>query len=344
MIFKPHRAAPSPQADAESEEPATLTRPRLKARLGIVIVHYRTPQLAIDCVSSMSAQLELNDARIVIVDNKSGDGSAEEIAAFLEDAADDRDAWKARVGLVRARANMGFAGGNNLGLNFLDADCYLLLHPDALIPPGGLSMLLDAADAHPDAGVIGPRVQDPEGETIAGAFHARSLGSEFVGGVRTGLAGAVNPDAGRARRVIDGPQEVSWVSFSAALLRRDALEATGPLDDGYFLHFEDADYCRSMRRAGWRIVCDPSALVIRLSDDSPNASPASQAYYASRTRYFRKSLGVVGPTLANLAWLAGRGLGQLGGVVTRRSGSEINQPTNIWRNWSNPMRDWREQG
>jgi hypothetical protein len=108
------------------------------------------------------------------------------------------------------------------------------------------------------------------------------------------------------------------VSFACVLLRRSMIEAIGPLDEGYFLYFEDVDYCLRARRAGWRARQAPGARVVHLEGGSGPVASLRAAHgrlpgyvYASRARYFRQKGGRLGLVAANLAWLVGRGLARL---------------------------------
>ena len=99
------------------------------------------------------------------------------------------------------------------------------------------------------------------------------------------------------------------------MVRREVIETIGLLDEGYFLYFEDSDYCRAARAAGYRIQCFPSARVVHLRGGASAAKPqpeerkrAPRYLYASRTRYFRKGYGTLGLWAANALWCVGRGL------------------------------------
>jgi GT2 family glycosyltransferase len=113
------------------------------------------------------------------------------------------------------------------------------------------------------------------------------------------------------------------VSFACALIRREVIEKVGLLDEGYFMYFEDSDYCRAARAAGFRVHYFPSAHVVHLRAgvSSVRSAPTSRGVrrsrkrerrpryiYASRTRYFRKGYGAVGLLAANALWYLGRGL------------------------------------
>lgn len=328
---------------ARSSDPEP-SGPRLKAHLGVVIINYRTPALVEDCLNSLGPQLEGADARVVVVDNCSADGSADRLARFLSDSAAD---WKDRVALIRSAVNTGFSGGNNIGLRYLDAPFYLLLNSDTLVRENALDETLKATARHPSAGVIGVRLEDPDGTAQRSAFRFMSPLSEFLAGAQTGILDTVFSFARVYRPVPTSAVDADWVSFACVLIRREAIEKAGLMDDGYFMYFEDADFCRAVKNAGFDVVYDPAPRVVHLRGGS---SPVKKAlrdgarppayYYAARTRYFRKSFGPLGPALANLAWSLGRAVGSLkklaGGDGPRAC---IDQGKDQWLNWRNPLGD-----
>ena len=335
---------------ASADDSGACVSPQ-KAGLGVVIVNYRTPELVEGCLSSFADQLEDVDARIVVVDNHSNDGSADRIAAFI-DAKSEAD-WKARVRLVRSPSNAGFSGGNNLGLACLDAPFYLLVNSDARARPGAVKALMDAAARHPRAGVIGPRLEDEDtdkgGSGQISAFRFKTPFSEFLHTARIAVLDRIFDFALVHRPLSEKAMETDWVSFASVLIRAEALKAAGPMDEGYFMYFEDADYCRLVKRAGWGVVYDPAARFVHLRGGSSPVKTNMREkkrppayYYASRTRYFRRAFGPAGPTLANFAWLAGRLAARARNLVGRPAPAICEkEAADIWTNWRAPLGDRR---
>ncbi len=110
-----------------------------------------------------------------------------------------------------------------------------------------------------------------------------------------------------------GVAHYDWVSFACAMIRADVVRDVGILDEGFFLYYDDADYCRTVRKAGWKIGCCETARVVHLEGQS-NELPEKalrrerkpRYYYVSRSRYFAKHTGTVGLWAANIAWTTGR--------------------------------------
>ncbi|MEM6413685.1 MAG: glycosyltransferase [Pseudomonadota bacterium] len=331
--------------------------PMVKAFVGVVLVHHRAPAHLKRSLESLGPQLERANARIVIVDNHSNDGSAEEIARYLSDAYGEGASWKLRVSLIRSATNRGFAGGINYGLSFFDAPFNMIVATGAEVHPGTLNQLLRTAKANPKAGVIGARIAARNSErpsdqgtrqqnqksdaSNAFAFHGLSPMSEFAEAAQIPALSAAKAIGKRATRA-------NWVRFACALIRRKAITAAGPLDEQYYMYFEDADYCRTVRKKGFTVLCDPSATVSVAALSLRNKSPflmkkptafekttnktkqvcspdnkdlaplhgaaaraeksPAEHFQASRERYFRKRLGPFGPLFANIGWQLGRGI------------------------------------
>lgn len=329
---------------AEPATPAVATS-RPSCALGIVVINYKSAGLIRDCVSALARDLEPLDARVAIVDNFSNDGSAEEIEGWLSGA----EPWKRRVTIIRAKTNSGFSGGNNQGVAALDAPFYLLINSDAIVRPGAVARLLETAAQEKDAAIIAPRLEDPDGAAQISCFHFHSPLSEFLSAAQTGPLDKLFGFAVVPRPVSETRGECQWVSFACVLLRREALAAAGPMDEGYFMYFEDADYCARLRRAGFRIVQEPGARVVHLRGGTAPVKALMKAkkrppayYYAARTRYFRKWYGPLGPIAANLMWIAGRGLAHFRALFGKPAPLLCeHQGKDHWINWRDPLGDRR---
>lgn len=327
--------------------PAALasTTARAPCALGIVVINYKSAALTRDCVSALAPDLAALDARIAVVDNFSNDGSAEELEHWLGGT----EPWKRRVRLFRSGANSGFSGGNNQGIAALDAADYLLINSDAIVRPGAVARLLETAGQEQDAGIIAPRLEDPDGTAQISCFRFHSPLSEFLAAAQTGPLDALFRFAVVPRPVSGTRADCQWVSFACVLLRRDALEAAGPMDEGYFMYFEDADYCARVRRAGFRVVYEPAARAVHLRGGTAPVKALMKAkkrppayYYAARTRYFRKWWGPLGPVAANLMWLAGRGVARLRALLGKPAPLLCDsQGKDQWINWRDPLGDRR---
>ena len=243
---------------------------------------------------------------------------------------------------MRARTNAGFSAGNNLGIRAIDAEAYLLLNSDTLVRPGAISRLQGHLRRHPDAAIAAPRLEGPDGEPQVSSFRQATPLTEFLRAARTGPLDRLFSRHVTAKPIPGRPEDTDWVSFAAVMIRSNAVERVGLLDEGYFMYFEDADFCWRARRAGWRVRYCPDACVVHLQGGSSSFNALGAAgmrlpayHYASRARYYAKLYGHAGLWLANALWAAGRCVSLAREAFERR-------PTHVcerqgWDNWTN----WR---
>ncbi len=253
-------------------------------RLSVVVVNFNAGEMLERCLSSLVAHLSAFDWEGVVVDNCSTDGSEERVARFAP-----------RVRLVRNRENAGFGRGVNQGAAATTAPFVLLLNPDASLLPGAAEALCECLDRHPDCAVVGPGVVNEDG-TIQGSARGDP---DMLTGVfgRSTLLTRLFPTLAPARRNVvlsaelrDGEDsiEVDWVSGACMLVRRDAFERVGGFDERFFLYWEDADLCRRLRAAGFRIRYRARAKVVHVvGRSSGSAAPlAIRAFHRSAYLYY----------------------------------------------------------
>jgi GT2 family glycosyltransferase len=259
----------------------------------------------------------------VVVDNGSGDGSLARIAAAIE-----AEGWGGWARAVDAGGNRGFSAGNNVGLRLLLADpappaWLLLLNPDTVVQPGALPALLARGAAGPRIGIVGSRLEGPDGTPLWSSFPFPSPVFELDRGLRLGLL-TDRLARGRPAALPQVPCRVDWVSGACLLVRRELLDAIGLMDEGYFLYYEEVDLCRRAARAGWECWYEPAARVVHLEGQSTGVSSrdstgrTSRWLLESRRRYLVKHLGLARAALADLAWLGGHLLWRLRMVLQRR--------------------------
>lgn len=315
----------------------------------VVIVCYRAVELTIDCLRSLEPEIRsIPGAKVAVCENGTGPGAANRLAQAIRE-----EGWQDWVWLKAIEPNCGFTGGNNAILRDAMAwpeppQTFLLLNADTIVRPQAIRLMLDALRARPDIGIVGPRLEHPDGEPQISCFRAPSPMSEFLEAARTGPLTRLLGDRAVAPNAHQTMQEPDWISFACALIRREVVEQVGYLDDGYYLYFDDPDYCRRARRAGWGILYAPQASVVHLVGQSNPVMALSAArrrrpryYYASRTRYFAKSYGIAGLWLANLAWTAGRTVSLLREVLgTKPPHTCASQWRDIWTNALRPRTGW----
>jgi len=310
-------------------------------RLAIVIVNYRTPNLTIDCLASLQTEVEVGQHCVVVVDNASGDDSVEQIQQAIT-----ANNWSEWVKVLPSPVNGGFSAGNNLGIKAITADAYLLLNSDTIVRPGAIASLIKAMETHPQAGLISPRLEWPDATPQISCFRYRSPVSELIASAATGPITQLLNSYDVPIPVSDEAIEPEWTSFACVLIRREVIDQIGLMDEGYFMYFDDIDYCRMARNAGWKILHWPEARVVHLRGGSSPVKAAMAArkrpkayLYASRTRYFTKFYGYTGLWIANLLWLAGRSISLVREWVGKKQPHTCeSEASDIWINWRNPMK------
>ncbi|MEQ8178562.1 MAG: glycosyltransferase family 2 protein [Amphiplicatus sp.] len=286
--------------------------PRQQPRIAVVIVNYRTAAMVIDHFEPLKRECaDFSGAVVYIVDNASPNGDGEKLKAFA--------AGEPLIRFIQSTENGGFGAGNNIALKEALAasepfDYILLLNPDAYPRAGALKTLADFMAAHPQAGVVGPRLEHEDGEPQVSAFRYFSPMSELDWSARTGFVSKLLKRWDVAPPHRDETRAVDWLSGAALFFRREVFEAVGLFDETYFLYFEETDLMLRARRAGWRSWFAPEARVVHHQGKSLEAARGAGApriapeyWYRSRAHYFRKNHGVVGAFLADAAWMAGAG-------------------------------------
>ncbi len=311
--------------------------------LSCVIVNYRTPHLILDCLATLLPELNGMNACVVVVDNHSGDDSAEVIRAWLV----THDV-EGKVTFVQSNQNAGFSAGNNIGIKAHKAQHYLLLNSDTLIRPGAIQALLDTAIRFPEAGLISPRLEWPDSMGQESCFRFHTPFSELSGASQTGLIDRLLGNYIVALPVQTQIARPQWTSFACVLIKDEVFRQVGLLDEGYFMYFEDVEFCYRARKAGWDIVHNPVARVVHLCGGSSLVNKKTQLKkrlpkysYESRARYFYQTHGWLGLTTANLLWWIGRIVSGTRQLLGRSDKAAIEgQWLDIWVNWFNPLKPY----
>ena len=309
-------------------------------RLAVVILNYKTPQLVIDCLHSLKNEIDPAQDYVVVVDNCSPDDSAEIIQTTLT-----QNNWH-WCSLIQPPNNAGFSAGNNFGMQSVAAEAYLLVNSDTIIRPNAITHLLDALEKHPEAGIISPRLEWPDTTPQISCFRDISPASQIINAAQTGPITKILKSFDIPIDVSDTPMQPDWTSFAAVLLRGTAVQQIGWMDEGYFMYFEDCDYCRRARNAGWQILHWPTARIVHLRGGSSNVKAATKArkrrpayWYEARSRYFAKFYGgAAGLWVANLAWHSGQAVARLREVVGNKEPHHCDyEGRDIWLNWRTPL-------
>lgn len=252
----------------------------MRDSLSIIIVSYNARAHLEVCLRSLAAAPPAIPHQIVVVDNASGDGSAAAVRA----------GWPG-VTVIELPANAGFAAGNNAGIRATRGDLILLLNNDTIVPPGAIDRLVARLRAHPGAAVAGPRLVDASqrvelsfGPMISPWAELRQKWTAALYARGVGMA------TRWVERAASLEREVDWVSGACLLVRRDAAERAGLLDERFFLYTEDVDFCAAIRANGGRILFTPESEIVHLRGRSRATAPAAMnaAYRRSHLAFYEK--------------------------------------------------------
>lgn len=311
----------------------------------VVIVNYRTPGLVVDCLRSLADEVAGEPGlRAIVVDNASGDDSPTVIGSAIRDHG---WSWAELKPLAR---NGGFAFGNNAAVRDLLAGpnppAYVwLLNPDTLVRPGAVTALLDFIQARPDVGIAGGRLEFPDGTPQTAAFRFPSLVAEFEDTIRIGPVSQMLARFRVPGPIRDDPHPTDWVNGASMMVRREVFETIGLMDEGYFLYFEETDFCRRARRFGWPVWHVPASRVVHLEGQSTGVTGANQSqkprpayWFDSRARYFGKHLGGGWALVADVIFVVGFGLWRIQRRLRRKPDPD---PPGLWRDFvRHALRQW----
>lgn len=311
-------------------------------KLCVVLLNYRTPGLVVDCLSLLVPELEGINARVIVVDNHSEDDSIATISKWIS-----ARNYSSLVEIVDSGFNGGFAAGNNFGIGRVSSKYYLLLNSDTLLRGGSIQEMLHAMDANDRIGLLSPRLEWPDSTPQESCFRFHTPISEMIASSGTGVVLKLFSGFEVAQRVSDSSANYDWVSFACVLVRGQVFDDIGLLDDGFFMYFEDVEFCFRTKRAGWTIRNHPAAKVVHLrggsspvKDNIKERKRQVRYYYESRTRYFYKLYGRFGLLVANFLWTIGWLFACLRSVVQPRFQVPVCkfEWKDIWTNFGSPQK------
>lgn len=253
--------------------------------LAVVIVAYETPDHLTACLRSLAAAGVLGRDRVIVIDN-SRTPSCAEVARQT-----------AGVDLIRNERNVGYARAVNQGIAAAGpaARFVLIVNPDIEVHPGAVEELLDAMVEHPEAGLAGAKLLNPDG-TLQHSCRRFYTASTVL--LRRTFLGRLFPRhrALREHLMVDWDHEsmrdVDWLLGACLLARRAAIEDVGLMDERFFLYFEDVDWCARMHARGWKVLYVPDAVMVhhhrRESARSGLFHPSRRSHLASVLRFYEK--------------------------------------------------------
>ena len=236
-------------------------------------------------VSARAVLASTSPVELIVVDNGSTDGSIDQLRQVV--------GLDTRLIVIDAHANLGFARANNLALLSARGDLVLLLNPDCIVEKDTVARMRALMAARPDAGMAGCLIRNPDGSEQPGCRRSVPTPSRSL--VRTlGLArffpGRFEDFVLAGQPLPSEATEVEAISGAFMLVRRTALERVGVLDEGYFLHCEDLDWCMRFRAAGLPILFVPDVTVVHYKGHCGRDRPVRVQWHMHRgmVRFYGK--------------------------------------------------------
>ncbi len=260
----------------------------MKKHISIIIVHYNTPKDTKTCLQSLFAlQHDSFQYHIIVVDNGSKEAFSLPSSLLAEHP---------EIELIRSESNLGFSGGNNLGLQYAvdhhDSDFFLLLNSDTVVDPAFLQNMFQLASKEAGIGLVVPKIYFHRGYEFWQDDYQRDELHKvlwYAGGSidwQNLLAFHIGVDE-VDRGHFDSVSETEFATGCALLLSREALERVGLLDEAFFLYLEDVDYSVRVKEAKLRVLYCPTAKVWHKISRSTGGSGSSlQTYYQTRNRLY----------------------------------------------------------
>ena len=249
--------------------------------VSIIIVNWNTKEFLIPCVRSVFEKGQEMDWEVIVVDNGSRDGSGSEVKKAFP-----------FVHLVENEKNSGFAKAANQGFQKASGRYVLLLNPDTQVKEEAIEGLVSFMETHPRVGISGAQLLNSDGSKQNSIANFPSLATELLNkSLLRWLFPKKFPGKGRE---YPEPIEVDSVIGACMMVRRDALNQVGLLDEDYFLFLEETDWCYRMKRRGWKVFHVPQAEIIHFQGKSAEKETALAKieYYHSRYLFFKKHRGL----------------------------------------------------
>ncbi len=304
----------------------------------IVILNYRTPRMTLECLESLAMPGgRPAHSRVVITDNASGDDSVAQMTAAIESRG-----WSDWARVMPLPRNGGFAYGNNAAIREALAsdnppEYVWLLNSDTLVRSGAGDTLVEFLEQRPTVGMVGSRLEFPDGTAQGSVFRFPSLLSELDEALHFGPLTRLLINHVIMRPIPEEACPADWVAGASLMIRREVFDAIGLLDEGYFLYYEEVDFCLRAAQANWPCSYEPASHVVHLIGQSTGVTnaqallrPRPQYWFDSRRRYFLHHHGRAFTALLDALWSTGFAIGRTLAWLRRKPRLD---PPRLWRDY-----------
>lgn len=243
-----------------------------------IIVTYNSTDHLRRCLTSINDHNDWTQFKIHIVDN----GEDADLSLMLESFPTVRK--------VPNQKNIGFAKAVNRAMDMSTAPYICVLNPDTIISDRFLEKCLGYFKYHPSVSTLGPKIYNEDG-TIQGSARSFPTLLTSLFGRTSWLTKAYPRNAISKKNIVNidslctSPVEVDWVSGACMVIRREAVNNVGNLDERFFMYWEDADWCRRMHEKGWKVIYFPEASLLHICGQSSKTRPIKSIYHFHKSCY-----------------------------------------------------------
>jgi GT2 family glycosyltransferase len=295
--------------------------------LSIIIINFNAEELILRCLQAVYNTIGSLDCEVIVVDNASTDDSINVV----------RKAYP-QVRLFCNQENIGFARANNQALQVARGQYFLLLNSDAFVHEGAIVTLIKFMESHPDTGAAGCRLVYEDGSLQRSCYSFPTPITELWQTLWLDRLFARSPVFGKFRMTywdFNSDRDVDWVMGAVMILRKEAIDQVGLLDEEYFMYSEEMDLCYRLKQAGWKVsfVSEATATHLWGGTSRQNKELAFIRLYKSRVMFSRKHYGYLTTILYKMVLFAGSLIRVLGGAIAGlfRKNEEIQYGTrNYW--------------
>jgi GT2 family glycosyltransferase len=282
--------------------------------LAVIIVTWNARDYIDGCLSSLRSISSWVKASVLVIDNKSTDGTPEIIQEKYPE-----------VALITNPANQGFAAANNIGIRRSTSRYLLLLNPDTVVRPGALEGLVGFMDSHQECWAAGPALFNGDGSPQRTGVRFPSIWNMIVESLFLDRVFPRSRIFGRHRELYEDPataRPVDFVQGSCMIVRREVIDTIGGLDEDFFMYFEETDWCYRMKQAGGNVYYTPDGEVIHFGGGTVAHYDERRLlhYHRSLLLFYRKHSTAIAGILLRAVLLVRSALRMVvwGGIVVSR--------------------------
>lgn len=250
--------------------------PKKQPLVSVVTLNWNLTEVTSDFLRSIRDQNTYPNLEVIVVDNGSTENPSEAFKAVYPD-----------VNVILVGRNLGFTGGNNVGIRAATGDYLFIVNNDTEFTPGLIEGLLEIFEQYPDAGMVSPKFHYyfHKGTIEYAGYKSVNM---FTG--RNGMIGCREPDQGQYNEV----KETNYAHGGGMMVSRKVVDEVGPLHDEFFIYYEELDWSEQVKRRGYKIYYQPKSLIYhKESMTTGKASPFKTFYHTkNRILFMRRNFGM----------------------------------------------------